>query len=152
MKRMILATATLLLALFGSAALAAGGNQQGAKQFGDYVIHFNAVNTDFLTPQVARSYGIRRSKNRILLTVSVLRGKLGVAGEPVEANVEAWVTNLNQQTKNVKMKEVKDGGAIYYIGTFSATNEETFDIHVKAQPKGSDKAFEVSFRRKFYTN
>ena len=151
MKRTILTPLALLLALIAGPALAADA-PQGAKQFGEYVIHYNAVNTDFLTPQVARSYGIRRSKNRILLTVSVLKGKLGVAGEPVEADVEAWVTNLNQQTKGVNMKEVKDGGAIYYIGTFSATNEETFDIHVKARPKGSDKAFEVSFRRKFYTN
>jgi hypothetical protein len=125
--------------------------QETAKQFGDYVIHYNAVSTDFLTPEVARNYGIQRSKNRVLLTVSVLRGKIGVAGEPVAAKVKAHTSNLNDQTKKLNMREVRDGSAIYYIDTFSVSNEETIDMHISATPKDGGPDMNVKFRRQFFT-
>jgi len=138
----------LLLLLFTIAPVQA---QETAKQFGDYVIHFNAVNTDFLTPEIARNYGIQRSKNRVLLTVSVLKGEIGVAGQPVAADISAHATNLSDQTKKLNMRQVKDGNAIYYIDTFSVTNEETVDMYITAKPKNGGPAMEVKFRRQFFT-
>jgi hypothetical protein len=125
--------------------------QQNAQQFGDYVIHYNAVNTDFLTPEVARNYGIQRSKNRVLVTVSVLRGEMGVAGKPVAAKVSAHTANLTDQTKNLSMREVRDGEAIYYIDTFSVTNEETMDIFVTATPVDGGPRMSIKFRKQFFT-
>lgn len=43
------------------------------KNFGDYTVHFSAFTTDILTPEVAKSYRIPRSKNRALLNISVLK-------------------------------------------------------------------------------
>ncbi|MCH6550353.1 MAG: DUF4426 domain-containing protein, partial [Proteobacteria bacterium] len=40
---------------------------------GDHIVHFSAQSTDQLEPDVARAYGIVRSKNRVMLTVSVLK-------------------------------------------------------------------------------
>jgi len=125
--------------------------QETAKEFGDYVIHFNAVSTDFLTPEVARNYGIQRSKNRVLLTVSVLRGKIGIAGEPVAAKVSAHTSNLNDQTRKLNMREVRDGSAIYYIDTFAVSNEETIDFVINATPKDGGPNMDVKFRRQFFT-
>jgi hypothetical protein len=125
--------------------------QETAQKFGDYVIHYNAVNTDFLTPEIARNYGIQRSKNRVLVTVSVLKGEMGVAGQPVAANIKAHATNLSDQTKSLNMREIRDGNAIYYIDTFSVTNEETVDIYIVAQPKSGGPKMDVKFRRQFFT-
>ena len=36
--------------------------------FGDYTVHYVAFTTDILTPEVAKSYKIQRSKNRVLST------------------------------------------------------------------------------------
>jgi len=138
----------LLLLLFTITPVQA---QETAKQFGDYVLHFNAVNTDFLTPEIARNYGIKRSKNRVLLTVSVLKGEIGIAGQPVAADISAHATNLSDQTKSLNMREVKDGNAIYYIDTFSVTNEETVDMHISAKPKNGGPQMDVKFRRQFFT-
>jgi hypothetical protein len=125
--------------------------QQNAQQFGDYVIHYNAVNTDFLTPEVARNYGIQRSKNRVLLTVSVLKGQMGVAGQPVAAKISAHTANLSDQTKNLNLREVRDGEAIYYIDTFSVSNEETMDIFVTATPVDGGPKMSIKFRKQFFT-
>jgi hypothetical protein len=49
------------------------------------------------------------------------------------------------------MREVKDGNAIYYIDTFSVTNEETVDMNITAKPKNGGPKMEVKFRRQFFT-
>src|SRR5690349_6400814 len=36
------------------------------KDFGNYEVHFNALRTDELTPEVTRAYGIQRSSNRVM--------------------------------------------------------------------------------------
>jgi hypothetical protein len=146
MKRLTLIPVLLFLISFAPVQA-----QETAQQFGDYVIHYNAVNTDFLTPDIARNYGIKRSKNRILLTVAVLKGDMGVAGQPVPADIKAHVTNLSDQTKSLDLKEIKDGNAIYYIDTFSVTNKETVDIFITAQPKNGGPTMDVKFRRQFFT-
>ena len=40
---------------------------------GDHIVHFSAQSTDQLPPDVARAYGIVRSKNRAMLNVSIVR-------------------------------------------------------------------------------
>ena len=39
---------------------------QQSQDFGDYVVHYNALNTNFIPPQVAQGYGIKRSSSRAL--------------------------------------------------------------------------------------
>jgi len=42
---------------------------------GGHVVHFSAQSTDQLSPEVARAYNFVRSKNRAMLTVSVLEAR-----------------------------------------------------------------------------
>ena len=46
---------------------------ESSRDFGDYVVYFNALNTEQLTPEIARQYEIVRSKSRALLNVSIHR-------------------------------------------------------------------------------
>src|SRR5262249_36980395 len=86
------------------------------KDFGNYEVHFNAVRTDTLTPEVARSYGIQRSANRVMLNVTVLHKEAEHAPrKPVDADVKVDVYNLNGQLKNLELRRVSEGDAIYYI-------------------------------------
>ena len=50
---------------------------------GDHVIHFSAQSTDQLPPDIARVYNIVRSKNRAMLTVSIIEEatNMSVTGE-----------------------------------------------------------------------
>jgi len=45
-------------------ALTSTAHAENSQDFGDYVVHFNALNTNHLPPTVTREYGIKRSKNR----------------------------------------------------------------------------------------
>ncbi len=62
---------------------------ENSKDFGQYVVHFNALATDVLPPQVAREYRITRSQNRGMINITVLKKVLGSPGQPVHARVTA---------------------------------------------------------------
>lgn len=162
MSRNILWLSTF--ALLGSGLLAGcdNGNLQQTPQtaqtsaesfenFGDYELHFNAVRTDQLTPDIARTYGIQRSTNRVLLNVTLLRKKAdGEPRVPVEATVSVDAYNLNGQLKNMEMRRITEGSAIYSIGEVSISGNEILVFDIKATPAGESGAFAVKFKREFF--
>jgi len=131
--------------------LPGAASAENAQDFGDYVVHFNALNTNYLPPSVTREYGLKRSKNRGMLNIAVLRKVMGTTGKPVKAEVSAIATNLTGQKRKIDLREVHEGNAIYYIGDFPISHEETlrFTIHVK--PEGKLEAHEVKFSHQFFT-
>jgi hypothetical protein len=124
---------------------------ENSQDFGDYVIHYNALATDMLPPAVARDYHITRSQNRGMLNITILKKVLGSPGQPVHARVEASAKNLAGQDRNIKMREIREGNAIYYIGEFGVANEETLKFNVRARPQGERDFFDVEFSQDFYT-
>ena len=122
-----------------------------AETFSGYAVHYNAFATDMLDPTVARSYHIQRSKNRALLNISVLKQVLGTSGTPVAAEVHTSATNLNEQLREIPMRQVKDGKAIYYLGEFRISNEETLKFTIDVTPAGGPK-HTFSFTQQFFTD
>lgn len=122
-----------------------------SRDFGDYVVHFNAISTDQLTPEVARTYNIVRSKNRALLNVSVVKKVAGTIGQPVPAKVTALVVNDTGQVKDANLREIRDGETYYYVADFAVSNAETLVFTVEATPEERTTPFAVRFTRTFYT-
>ena len=116
---------------------------------GDHVVHFSAQSTDQLSPDGARAYSIVRSKNRAMLNVSVLTANDGTA---VEAIVAVKTVNLTGQLKNVTMRQIDEGEAIYYIGEVAIANRETLVFDISVTPAGSERASDVRFKRQFFTD
>lgn len=116
---------------------------------GDHVVHFSALSTDQLPPEVARAYNIVRSKNRAMLNVSVLQDG---SNTPVTADVTVKTVNLTGQLKNVTMRMIQEQEAIYYIGETPVANRETLIFDITVTPDGVDNATDVRFKRQFFTN
>ena len=132
--------------------LSSGAEAQQSQDFGDYVVHYNALNTNFIPPQVAQGYGIKRSSSRALLNLTVLKKVMDNPGTPVSAKVSASGTNLTGQLREIEIRELNDTeGAIYYIGEFPIHNLETFNFTVNVQPEGEAEPMLVKFRQQFYT-
>ena len=146
MKRALIICFVLFL---GTATNAVNAEQ--SKSFGDYTVHFSAFTTDILTPEVARSYRIQRSKNRALLNISVLKKVMNTAGSPVKAKVEATATNLSAQLRELEVRELSEHGAIYYIAETTVNNKETLTYSVSILPEGEKTGFELSFAEQFFT-
>jgi len=146
MKKLLVAL-TLLAAVSSLTA-----NAQQSKQFDDYTVHYNALNSSLISPETAKAYGIRRSDSRALINVAVLKSMENQSPAAVKATVTASGRNLTGQTRVVEMREVNENDeAIYYIGELSVRNMETFDFTVMVTPEGQSKPFEVEFRQQFYT-
>jgi len=125
---------------------------QQSQEFGEFEIHYSALNSSFLTPEVATAYGIRRSSSRALINISVLKSGEAELPVAVSATVVASGRNLTGQTRNVEMREIDQGdGAIYYIGELSVRNMEMFDFTVLVTPQGTTEPLKVKFRQQFYT-
>lgn len=123
------------------------------RDFGNYEIHFNALRTDTLAPDIARSYGIQRSTNRVMLNVTVLRKQADQAPrQPVDATVQVDAYNLNGQLKNMQMRRVAEGQAIYYIGEVSIAGAEILVFDIKVTPQGESQPLEVKLKREFYSS
>lgn len=122
---------------------------ESMKDIGDYVVHFSAQSTDALPPDVARAYNIVRSKNRAMLTVSVLSEADNVS---VPAVVVVKTVNLTGQLKNVAMREIEEQDAVYYIGETPVANRETLIFDISVTPEGSTVPSEVRFKREFFTD
>lgn len=138
----------LLLAMgLGIASLSA--QAEIAQKFGPLEIHYNAISTDELLPEVARSYKIERSKTRGLVTMSVLRKNAVGALTPVPAKISIYATNLNRQLANIDMREIKEGTAIYYLGEFRMALPDTLKFTATVQAVG-EPTRELSFEQKFY--
>jgi hypothetical protein len=131
---------------------APGVHAENSQDFGNYVVHFNSLATDMLTPEVAREYHITRSQNNGMVNITVLKKVLGSPGQPVHARVEATATNLNGQLRKIHMREVREGNAIYYIGEFGVANEETVKFDVRVQPQGTQDYLKLEFSQDFYTH
>ncbi|MCG6899013.1 MAG: DUF4426 domain-containing protein [Gammaproteobacteria bacterium] len=124
---------------------------ENSKDFGEYVIHYNAMATDMVPPEVARKYRITRSQNRGMINITVLKKVLSSPGQPVHAHIEVNALNLAGQGRAISMREIREGNAIYYIGEFGVANEETLNFNIQARPEGSQETVEVRFSQDFYT-
>lgn len=133
----------LLVSLFAAPSFA--GQFKNIK---DVEVHYSAFNSTFLTPQVARSYKLKRNGYSAILNISVLDNSQ--AGKPaITAQLSGHSKNLIGQMRELTFKEVKEGDAIYYLAEFPISEEErlTFNIDVNAGIKGTGA---LKFSQKFY--
>lgn len=140
---------TVMAFLLLAAATAVPAAAQQSQAFGDYEVHYNTLNTNMLSPEIASVYGIQRAGTQAMLNVTVLQKD---DREPVEARVTATATNLTGQRRDIELRQINDQGAIYYIGQFRIHNEETLNFKVQVQPDDHEGApFELQFRKQFFT-
>jgi len=121
-------------------------------EFGEYVIHVNAMTTAELTPEVAQSYGIARSKNQGLVNLVVLAKSADTGVDvPVASIVTVSASNLTGQLKTIEMREVVDTPSIYYIGEVAVDDRETINFDFDVQPSGSSQLLLIRYSQQFYT-
>ena len=138
-----------LLAALCLCSVAAVAHAEISQKFGPLEIHYNALTTDELQPEVARAYKIERSKTRGLLTVSVLKQNKMGAASPVPAKISVYATNLSQQLVNIEMREIREGTAIYYLGEFRVAPPDTLKFTATVEVAGEPRR-EMVFNQQFY--
>lgn len=119
------------------------------EHFGNLDINHNVILTDTLTPEVAKAYGITRSNHRAMLTISASRPDKSGVSQPVEVDARAYVVNLTEQMRGIKMRKVSEGGAVYLIGDFGIAPPEYLKFTVEVTEKGIPNPYKLQFRKEF---
>ncbi|MGH8213709.1 MAG: DUF4426 domain-containing protein [Rhodanobacteraceae bacterium] len=133
-----------LLLLCVPRAAAAGQSER----FGNYVVYYSALSTDMLTPDVARAYGLVRSSHQGLINIAIKRAATDGDGTSVTGVVRGSAVNLSGQRVPVEFHEVRDGEAIYYLGTFPISGSDTIRFELAVAPQG-DVLHRLSFSRDY---
>ncbi len=139
--------ANLLVMLLAWAGAAAA---EQSMTFGDYTVHYNAFASDLLQAEVAKRYGITRSKGRGVLNVSVLK-KTATGTVPVKAAVSATAANLSAQLRTINLREITEKDSVYYLGEFAVNNEETLKFTLQVTPEGGKEPYTATFEQQFFT-
>lgn len=139
--------AMLLLMLLAPRAAAAGQSER----YGPYVVYYSALSTDMLTPDVARTYGFVRSSHQGLLNIAIKRDNGSGDGQAVSGTISGSATNLTGQRVPVEFLQVKEGDAIYYLGTFPISGSDTVRFDLNVAPAG-DVAHKLVFSRDYVTD
>lgn len=114
---------------------------------GSWDVHYIALNSTFLTPEVARQYSILRSKFNGLINISVLDKQTKQAQSVV---ISGEAKNLLGVVKKLTFKEVKEGQAIYYLAVLPFSDQERYRISLQFSDGRAKQQF--SFEHKFYVD
>ncbi len=117
-----------------------------------YTIHHNAIPTGILAPEIATNYGITRSKYRGLLNVAVIKDGPGKQGTPVMAVVNAVASNQMQKLHTIKLKQIIEGEAIYYIGEFPIVDGEILTFKLEIKPQGQQIIFKTQLQQQLFVD
>ena len=141
MGRLALFLLTACLSVTAMGAEAIKGERQ--ETFGDVTVHYNTFNSTYLTPDIAKSAELIRSKNQGVINISVLK-----EGKPLMAQVSGSVKDLTSQAVPLKFKQITEQGAIYYIAQYPVDQQEvrTFDIKVQT----GDKINTINFNQELF--
>ncbi|HDK37475.1 MAG TPA: DUF4426 domain-containing protein [Thiolapillus brandeum] len=147
MRKLTLFTLAILGILLSVAAFA-----ENSTKTGGYTIHHNAFLSNELSAKVLKQYGIRRSPNRALINVSIIKDIPNTTGTPVTAKVSVTARNLRGQVRTIPLREIKEENAVYYIGEFLVENQETVTFSIEAQPKGESRTLHATLKQQFFTH
>lgn len=138
-----------LLALLSNLALA---DAKTFETFGDYKVVYTVFNSSFIKPDIAKSYGITRAKNQVLINVALIKATADGDTEGLPAKVSGTVANLMQQQKTLKFFEVQEQNAVYYLAPLRIDNEEVLNFDIAVKTSANAKPFQLEFTKTLYVD
>ncbi|MCG9696020.1 DUF4426 domain-containing protein [Shewanella sp. Isolate11] len=139
---------TLICALLLSFGVVSSALAEQKQTVGNFDIHYVALGSTFITPLIAKTYGIQRSNYTGIINISVLdTSQKGKPAIPVE--ISGIANNLLDARVALTFREIREGEAIYYIAEvpYRDDQEINFQIAIKA---GNRLNTQLTFKQKFY--
>jgi len=134
----------LLIMFFPSAAMA-----ENMQKLGNMNVHYIALNSTFLQPNIAKAYQIQRSRYNGLVNISVLDNTKKNTPAKMVSLIGKARNNLGQ-TKKLEFQEVTESEAIYYLAQITFNNEEVFHFTINIHDGKEEKT--LKFSQKFYVD
>jgi len=114
--------------------------------FANLEVHYIALPSMFIEPEIATQYGLKRSKYVGLVNISIL--DKARQSMPIEADLIGVGRNLIGQTEQLTFQKIQEGKSIYYIATYPFINEEIVKFEVQIKALGKTNL--LKFQHKYY--
>lgn len=139
MKIRTLLGSALLLALLSPLASA-----EQKQVLGPWDVHYIAMPSTLLDPQIATQYQISRSIQNGLINISVLASS---DQQAQQVRLSGQAKNLLGQIKELNFQEVREGEAIYYLAQLQFRGEEkvSFSIEISQGTVQQQLKFDHTF-------
>jgi hypothetical protein len=142
-------TLKIFLAIILTMFIANISYAENMKKLGSMNVHYMAIGSTFFTPEIAKAYGITRSRYNALINISVLDNTK--SGNPAKTvSISGQAKNNVGQFKRLEFQQVKEGKAIYYLAQVSYNNEETLHFNLTIND-GKEQQL-LKFSQKFYVD
>ncbi len=127
------------------------GNAQAEQvlESGDYRLHYIAMVSSELSPEVAQAYGIRRSRNIGIVVLNLQHVATPLLSQ--SAQVSGRIRNLIGQERLEELRMIEEQDARYWIASFDFSHLETMRFEFSVDPEGSAPPFVLKFSQQFYT-
>jgi hypothetical protein len=145
----LLRNSLAIIALFLALSLTAPANEI---EFDGYTVHYTVVTTDLLSPEVARAYGLSRSRNRALVNIVVMETDASGSTRSIPARVQGTGVNLNQQSRAMRFREVRDADAYYHLAEIPIRRGEVINFSLQIRTDGIREPLSVQFRQAFFAH
>lgn len=126
-----------------------------AEQFienSDYIVHYSAFNSTLVTPEVAKAYDLKRSRQRGLVNISVQRKNPTGMPKAIMAQLKGYTGQLGGSEIPLDFKVITEGDAIYYLAEFLVRDGETLNFDIKISPTPEAAPLKVKFSQTFYSD
>ena len=120
------------------------------EQYDNYQVHYIALSSELIEPQIAQRYQLVRARNRGLLNISVRQLQDNGGTLPVRATINGSVTNLLQQRQPLQFQQVIEGDSIYYLAQFRFSDQEVLRFSIQLQPEHSAGEYRLNFSNQMF--
>ncbi|ARD21640.1 DUF4426 domain-containing protein [Shewanella japonica] len=139
---------TILLSLLLSLTVISHAFAEQKQQVGNFDIHYMALSSTFITPSIAKTYGIERSNYNGIVNIAVLDTSQE-GNPPVAVEISGIANNLLDARITLDFKEIKEGKAIYYIAQVPYRDDQEINFNI-AIKYGNKLNTSVKFKQKFF--
>lgn len=134
---------SILLTLFTLQATA-----EIKQTLGSWDVHYIAIPTTTLQPEIARQYGLKRSKYNAFINISVLDNETQKALP--QSYLTGTATNLLGQIRTLEFNKITEQNAVYHIAQLPINHEDHWRF--KIQVNNGNHQELLKFEQKFYVD
>lgn len=124
-----------------------------AEQFvreGEYIVHYVALPSTSITPEIARHFGITRSGGLSLLVLNAQRETAPGKTVSLPATAAGTVSSLIGHVQNLDLQPAREGDVHYVLAQFQAVDQEILKFDLLITPQGASKPLTLKFQQQFY--
>jgi hypothetical protein len=131
------------------ALLPAAAHPQYEQDFGAVSMNYNALRSDRILPEMAKRYGIVRSRDRAIVNLAVQGKEADGSKKTLHATISGFAVSLGGKRTDIPFRELVENGTISYIGQFAISVPDTYRFTISAMPEGTTTPYTVVFNQDF---